>query len=793
MDRTKASQAPGSTSERIGASRIIKNAVPILLYAFCGFLSSRSVLPFGAVPFGVALLCAANAESIYLFFGLCIGSLLGVQPTFSGIFIGIYAAALLSRILVRLTIDLPFDRSEGKKSLGELIEVLFYERRGYRVCISAIFAFALSLAFWIGGGFLYYDLFGLIISTIVAPAVTFLVSGAYCESKTKTQSLISLISFLTICAYGASEIKIYGVSLAIAGGMLATLYICKRYGVTVGILCALAVGLAHSPVLSPVFLLCALSFAVFSKISISLVCTTAFITSLFYAFYVQGIGALDGTVGGIAASSILFAMFAKLTKGERTEDSAITKKIRCAVLEEGELDSVRLFDMNRRMTAISEGLAALSELFEEIKLKFPRRAELREICLEAFEASCDGCAEYARCRSGEGLHKESARLSCFLEKCGRVESESFSDALLSRCSRLPDIKDEINYNFDIRFCGGEKARSDDQFSQDKIFGYKALSGLLEKSMESGEDEYLPDCSASRLLCEPLDALDIGIVGVIVYGTRRKRVFIKGEDKEKLYSATEQIADLVGERLGLMLDAASATVRRSGNKDGGTLELWEREKFYTLSVTRSSSANGERFCGDSLCLFDNSDKRFFAALSDGMGSGRDAALMSELTTGFVRNMLSVGAMNREILKMLNSFLQGRYASSAHECSATLDLMEFDTLSGKATFYKCGAAPTYVYRNGSLFKLRSRTMPLGILGETDARVLDFELDEGDVVVMMSDGVTGGKEECPYLFDLLRQNIDSAGASRTADLIMKYAKATGTDDDISLAVIQIRRKAG
>jgi len=144
-------------------------------------------------------------------------------------------------------------------------------------------------------------------------------------------------------------------------------------------------------------------------------------------------------------------------------------------------------------------------------------------------------------------------------------------------------------------------------------------------------------------------------------------------------------------------------------------------------------------------------------------------------------------------MLNSFLQGRYASSAYECSATLDLMEFDALTGKATFYKCGAAPTYVYRKGNLFKLRSRTMPLGILGEIDARVIDFELDEGDVIVMMSDGVTGGKEECPYLFDLLRQNIDGAGAERTADLIMKYAKASGGEDDISLAVIQVKKVEG
>ena len=792
MDRTR--ETVTQVGEKYRASQILKSALPIALFALCGFFAGRGELPFGAYPFGVALLCALNREALYLFVGLCVAVIFTAEPTFVAIFIGIYAAALLTRVLVRLTLDLPFERSEGKKSLGELFGTLFYERRGYRVCISAIFAFALSFAFWIGSGFLYYDLFGLIISVVSAPIVTFFVSGGYHKDKTRSQSMLSLVALVAVCAYGAADIKLYGVSLAVAGGMISVFFVCRRWGTVAGIFCALVIGLAYSPLLCPVFLLCALSFAVFSKIASSLIYTAAFISALAYSFYVQGIEALDGTVGGIVAACILSAMITKLSVSVRQSKSAEGKKrTRCAVLDEGELDSVRLFDMNRRMAAISEGLAALSELFDAVRLKFPRRTELAGICAQAFESTCVGCAEYARCRSGGELKKESERLSLFLEKKGRVACDSFSDGFFERCSRLPDIRDEINYNFDIRFNSGERSGAEESFSQDKSFGYKALSGLLEKSMESGADEYLPDHSASKLLCDSLDGLDIGIVGVIVYGTRQKRVFIKAEQKERLGTAVEQIVRTVKEKLGIELDGASALLRRTGNKDGGTLELWERERFSARFVTRVSSAKGEDFCGDSLCVFENSDKRFFAALSDGMGSGRDAALMSELATGFVRNMLNVGAMNREILKMLNSFLQGRYESSAYECSATLDLMEFDALSGKATFYKCGAAPTYVYRNGNLFKLRSRTMPLGILGEIDARVIDFELDEGDVVVMMSDGVTGGKEECPYLFDLLRQNIEGAGAERTADLIMKYAKATGGEDDISLAVIQIKKVEG
>ena len=90
---------------------------------------------------------------------------------------------------------------------------------------------------------------------------------------------------------------------------------------------------------------------------------------------------------------------------------------------------------------------------------------------------------------------------------------------------------------------------------------------------------------------------------------------------------------------------------------------------------------------------------------------------------------------------------------HECSATVDLLEYDLVTGKAQFYKGGAAPSYIYRDGNLFKLRSNTVPLGIIKELDTKKIAIDTAEGDIIVMVSDGVTQSKEECPWLFDLLK----------------------------------------
>ena len=200
------------------------------------------------------------------------------------------------------------------------------------------------------------------------------------------------------------------------------------------------------------------------------------------------------------------------------------------------------------------------------------------------------------------------------------------------------------------------------------------------------------------------------------------------------------------------------------------------------------ARDESVCGDSVAVFKNKDERFFAFLSDGMGSGRSACAVSEISVGFLGNMLASGELCEEHIELLNGFLCSRLQKNIAECSATLDLLELDLMNGSASIYKCGAAPSYIYRRGRLFKLRSESMPIGILGDVDLKKFELQLSRGDIVVMVSDGVTGESGECPWLFDLLVQNLPSRSLERTAELIIKYATAKGSGDDITVLLVRV-----
>lgn len=784
--RTRTGKADGEV-----ASAILKIALYGALYAFCGYLYGIAGLPFGAHPFGIALLAAANKNALFIFIGLAISAFSAFEGGASFLLLGIYSALLLLRVLVRLTLDAP----RGKRSLGELLRMLFEEQVGYRVCSSAVAAFGLSLAVLVAGGFLYYDLFGLLICTTVAPIGTYILCKAFVsEEKSGNEKSawareLGWGALFVVATLGARPLKVYGVSLAVACGILLVLIISQRKGFLRGILLATAIGLVYSPALCPIFLIGALAFGAFSRFSHTLVSIACFFGSLGYAFYVSGIHALDGTVGGILAACLGFSVYSRVLIDRSAGDEGAHKSERreCRVLEESELDGVRLADMNSRMAAMSESLSRLSELSDALELKFPRREEIRSICERAFDASCAGCAEYQTCR-GRLIDLESARLAAMLERSGEISGSELRGSLLENCGRAGEILDEINYNYSIR-CGASGREGGERLEGAEKYGYKLISSLLAKEMESDEEEYAVDLGASAALCEPLASLECGVLGVLVYGKRQRRVLLRCGRRELIEELAAKICDTVRRVAKIELDRESVTIRRCTGAEECFVQLYERRRFSLSTIVRSEACESGETSGDSVEIFENCDGVSFVCISDGMGSGRDAARVSELAVGFLKNMLVRGRASGELISMLNSFLREGCSSSAQECAATLDLLELDTLSGEAVFYKCGAAPTYVCRGDNLFKLRSRTMPLGILGSPDVKEHRMTFGDGDLVVMMSDGVSGGREDCPYLFDLLRQNSSSLGDGRTAEMIMRYAHSNPEPDDTTVILARVR----
>ena len=142
--------------------------------------------------------------------------------------------------------------------------------------------------------------------------------------------------------------------------------------------------------------------------------------------------------------------------------------------------------------------------------------------------------------------------------------------------------------------------------------------------------------------------------------------------------------------------------------------------------------------------------------------------------------------KSTLELLNTFICG----GENECFTTVDLMEADLYTGRASFIKSGAAPSFLIRDGKVFRLHSKTVPIGIIRALDAEMIRLELRAGDTIIMMSDGVTGSYEICPWLYELLQSgDIGSCSPKMAARVIGEAAiKASVERDDITVVAMKV-----
>ena len=140
--------------------------------------------------------------------------------------------------------------------------------------------------------------------------------------------------------------------------------------------------------------------------------------------------------------------------------------------------------------------------------------------------------------------------------------------------------------------------------------------------------------------------------------------------------------------------------------------------------------GEELCGDSVIIRSGSDS-FVAVLSDGLGSGVKASILSTLTAEIAAHMFDSGASVEEVIQTLVETLP--------ECSVRkLAYATFCVLmvrnGREASLVEFDSPPLIVVRDGALVDLPVAVRE--VKGRT-IREARFILQDNDAMVMISDG--------------------------------------------------------
>ena len=175
----------------------------------------------------------------------------------------------------------------------------------------------------------------------------------------------------------------------------------------------------------------------------------------------------------------------------------------------------------------------------------------------------------------------------------------------------------------------------------------------------------------------------------------------------------------------------------------------------------------------------------------MGSGPEARKSSQIVVKMLARLLSNGFDKDTSLELINSTL---YVNSEKETFATLDASILDLYSGNIEFIKNAACPTFIKSKKQVQVLKTLSLPAGILNNIDLVIYDRDLEDGDIIVMCTDGVLESNAEYNnkevWVKNLL-EDIETDNVQKIADIIIKESIDNNygiPKDDMTAIVIKV-----
>jgi sigma-B regulation protein RsbU (phosphoserine phosphatase) len=208
---------------------------------------------------------------------------------------------------------------------------------------------------------------------------------------------------------------------------------------------------------------------------------------------------------------------------------------------------------------------------------------------------------------------------------------------------------------------------------------------------------------------------------------------------------------VADRLSLKRDLEVAREIQQAMLPDGT---WSGPGVEAFGLTKPANTVG----GDFYDILPQPDGTVLVALGDVAGKASPAALLMALLLAILRTLVDEGLPLAALVQRLNLQVT-RHAPPSR--FITLFLASFDPANGRLQFVNAGQTPPLLRRqNGTIERLMSGGVALGMFGGSTYETGEVQLEPGDALLMYSDGIT--EAEGPD-----GQPFDEAGLERTLAL--------------------------
>jgi stage II sporulation protein E len=403
------------------------------------------------------------------------------------------------------------------------------------------------------------------------------------------------------------------------------------------------------------------------------------------------------------------------------------------------------------------------------------------------ELLCKNCAEKHACWN-ERFAQTKAMMQMVLEQADLGE-EALSQALTSLrgcgCIRLHVFKEAVDQAHKERHDQkAQEARA--RYEREMIRTHlTAMAQAVRRMAEATSGETVGDAKAvydvSRVI------RDIGFPGKLLFARQVEghlQVAIEGES----LSLTKWQPDKL---LAALKEKAQLTMREAA-VERGRLLIEEVPPFSlrigSATLSAGQTEGGEHpVSGDAVLHERFPGGLFLLALSDGMGHGEQAHLESQKTLELLALCMAAGYSREQAITAVNGMM---LSATGGDQFATVDLCVVDLWTGEVQIEKLGACTSYLKRRDHVKPIAGAALPLGILEQVRPIHQRIRLYDGDMLVLLSDGIQDAYPDS----SALERAIDRNGyqdPQRMADALLRSAllSAGGAPkDDMTVLVVAV-----
>lgn len=738
-----------------------------IVMAIFGFIASRGVIFDSLMPFGLVFL--GGCSSVFLP-SVAVGSFVGyfIPAASSGGFR--YIAALLAIVAVRLLLSNYQKLCESPVFLGGL--ALLSNAATGAVSYSGVPLDALKLA----------------AECLIIFGGVFMVKRTFVALKEDRagltlDGLICTLGTMTILIIGISRVMIFGLSAGHIMGIFLILAAAKYSGAAAGCACGIAISFAAAVTGAfeggfGIYAFAGLAAGVFSGLGKYAQSVSVVAMGIIGISFVQFKDGSAVFLTEILIGAVLFLLIPRsvgITLNKffhRAPDLSLQTPGSKAIGLRLNLASHALLDVSSTVSQVSRELG---------KINAP---DFKTVLSYIEQDACSGCKLRLHCWESKVDSTTEAVMSMIniIKGNGDMQNDTSLNEFRGRCLRIRKMEDAVKnrYSAYASLIAAEN-RIDEvrQVVSEQFEGISEMLRELATDFLNGE-QFVPHAAEAA-------ASSLANIGITTLESAAKLDKFGRLSLEMKIKTTE---DTVLNRLQIMKVLSLACERDfdipniTKTGDYALLTVNEHANLRVDVGIEQRCAVAGSICGDSYKYFNDGKGHFIMVLSDGMGTGGRAAVDGAMASGLMARLLKAGFGYDCSLKILNSSMLFK---SSDESLATMDIASIDLFTGVTELYKAGAAPTLVRRGGHSGRAESQSLPVGILKEVSFDRAGIRLKSGDILLLVSDGVTfEGTEWIRQELEAWRDGGAQELAEHICDCARRRCAGTRPDDITVMAAI-------